>query len=121
VADQNELFHGFRWGREALPCYQTLAPAPAQGLHSPLEGIALSVFAFSGIAQPVVAQLVAVQSPVAVTLALAMPAGILDLGLSNPRLLAGAAALAASVKVRNPLPIILAGMAVLWSLQWLAG
>jgi predicted branched-subunit amino acid permease len=38
---------------------------------SPLEGIALSLFAFSGIAQLVVAQLVAAQSPVVVTLAAA--------------------------------------------------
>ncbi|MBK8324072.1 MAG: AzlC family ABC transporter permease [Betaproteobacteria bacterium] len=35
---------------------------------TPLQGIALSFFAFSGIAQLVVAQLVAVQSPIAVTL-----------------------------------------------------
>ena len=39
---------------------------------SPLEGIALSLFAFSGIAQLVVAQLVAAQSPVVVTLASAL-------------------------------------------------
>ncbi len=38
---------------------------------SPLQGIALSFFAFSGIAQLVVAQLVAAQSPVLVTLAAA--------------------------------------------------
>jgi predicted branched-subunit amino acid permease len=35
---------------------------------SPLQGIALSLFAFSGIAQLVVAQLVAAQSPIALTL-----------------------------------------------------
>ncbi len=35
---------------------------------TPLEGIALSLFAFSGIAQLVVAQLVAAQSPILVTL-----------------------------------------------------
>jgi len=35
---------------------------------TPLQGIALSLFAFSGIAQLVVAQLVAVQSPILVTL-----------------------------------------------------
>ena len=39
---------------------------------TPLEGIALSFFAFSGIAQLVVAQLVAAQSPVVVTLAAAL-------------------------------------------------
>jgi predicted branched-subunit amino acid permease len=38
---------------------------------TPLEGIALSFLAFSGIAQMVVAQLVAAQSPVVVTLAAA--------------------------------------------------
>lgn len=38
---------------------------------TPVEGIALSFFAFSGIAQLVVAQLVAAQSPVVVTLAAA--------------------------------------------------
>ena len=36
---------------------------------TPLEGIALSLFAFSGIAQLVVAQLIAAQSPIVVTLA----------------------------------------------------
>ena len=39
---------------------------------TPLQGIALSLFAFSGIAQLVVAQLVAVQSPLAVTVAAAL-------------------------------------------------
>ncbi len=39
---------------------------------TPLQGIALSVFAFSGIAQLVVAQLVAAGSPVVVTLAAAL-------------------------------------------------
>jgi len=39
---------------------------------TPLEGIALSLFAFSGIAQLVVAQLVAAQSPVVLTLAAAL-------------------------------------------------
>lgn len=38
---------------------------------TPLEGIALSVFSFSGIAQLVVSQLIAAQSPVIVTLAAA--------------------------------------------------
>lgn len=36
---------------------------------TPVEGIALSLFAFSGIAQLVVAQLIAAQSPIIVTLA----------------------------------------------------
>ena len=39
---------------------------------TPLQGIALSFFAFSGIAQLVVAQLYAVQSPIIVTLAAAL-------------------------------------------------
>jgi predicted branched-subunit amino acid permease len=39
---------------------------------TPVQGIALSVFAFSGIAQLVVAQLVAAQSPVVLTLAAAL-------------------------------------------------
>jgi predicted branched-subunit amino acid permease len=39
---------------------------------TPVEGIALSLFAFSGIAQLVVAQLVAAQSPVVLTLAAAL-------------------------------------------------
>ena len=39
---------------------------------TPLQGIALSFFAFSGIAQLVVAQLVAAQSPVLLTLAAAL-------------------------------------------------
>lgn len=39
---------------------------------SPLQAIALSIFAFSGIAQLVVAQLVAAQSPALVTLAAAL-------------------------------------------------
>jgi predicted branched-subunit amino acid permease len=39
---------------------------------TPAEGIALSLFAFSGIAQLVVAQLVAAQSPVVLTLAAAL-------------------------------------------------
>lgn len=51
---------------------------------------------------------------------LAMPQGVLDLTLSNPRLLAGLAAMAVAMKVRNPLAAILAGMAALWGLQALA-
>ena len=39
---------------------------------TPLQGIALSVLAFSGIAQLVVCQLVAVQSPLAITVAAAL-------------------------------------------------
>ena len=44
--------------------------AVAAGM-TPLEGVALSILAFSGIAQLIVAQLIAVQSPVIVTVAAA--------------------------------------------------
>lgn len=43
---------------------------------TPLQGIALSLFVFSGIAQLVVAQLVAVHSPVLVTIAAAFVVGL---------------------------------------------
>jgi len=52
---------------------------------------------------------------------LAMPAGVLDLTLSNPRLLAGILAIAVATRVRNPLAIIATGMLALWALQALAG
>ncbi len=52
---------------------------------------------------------------------LAMPFGALDLSVANPRLLAGIAATAVALKVRNPLACIGAGMAALWGLQSLAG
>lgn len=52
---------------------------------------------------------------------LAMPHGALDLSPANPRLLAGVAAVAVALKVRNPLASIVAGMAVLWGLQALGG
>lgn len=52
---------------------------------------------------------------------LAMPHGALDLSPANPRLLAGIAAVAVALRVRNPLATIVAGMAVLWGLQALRG
>jgi branched-subunit amino acid transport protein len=52
---------------------------------------------------------------------LAMPHGALDLSPANPRLLAGVAAVAVALRVRNPLASIVAGMAVLWGLQALRG
>ena len=52
---------------------------------------------------------------------LAMPHGALDLSPANPRLLAGIAAVAVALKVRNPLASIVAGMAMLWGLQALRG
>ncbi len=52
---------------------------------------------------------------------LAMPHGAIDLSLANPRLLAGAAAFAVALKVRNPIVSISAGMVALWALQAAAG
>jgi len=52
---------------------------------------------------------------------LAMPHGVLDIGPSNARLVAGAVAVVVAAKLRSPLPAIVAGMATLWLLQWLAG
>lgn len=51
---------------------------------------------------------------------LVSPAGAIDLGLDNPRWLAGLAAIAVAIRVRNPLVVIVAGMAALWALQGLA-
>ncbi len=51
---------------------------------------------------------------------LVMPHGTLEFTLSNPRLVAGLAAVAVAVKVRNPLVSIVAGMVALWGLQALA-
>ena len=50
-----------------------------------------------------------------------MPHGAIDLSLANPRLLAGAVAIAVASRVKNPLASIVAGMAALWGLQALAG
>jgi branched-subunit amino acid transport protein len=47
---------------------------------------------------------------------LAMPAGVLDLTLSNPRWIAGLAALAVAARLRNTLATLVAGMGVLWLL-----
>lgn len=51
---------------------------------------------------------------------LAMPHGTLDFTPANPRLLAGLAAVAVAIRVKNPLACIVAGMAALWGLQALA-
>jgi branched-subunit amino acid transport protein len=48
---------------------------------------------------------------------LAMPSGVLDLAPDNLRLAAGLVATAVASKVRNPLAVIVAGMAALWGLQ----
>lgn len=50
---------------------------------------------------------------------LVSPAGAVDLSLANPRWIAGLVAIGVAMKVRNPLASILAGMAVLWALQFL--
>jgi len=51
---------------------------------------------------------------------LVMPNGTLEFTPANPRLVAGLAAVAVAVKVRNPLVSIVAGMVALWGLQALA-
>jgi branched-subunit amino acid transport protein len=51
---------------------------------------------------------------------LAMPDGVLDLSPANPRLVAGIAAFAVALRMRNPVVPITVGMAVLWALQALA-
>lgn len=52
---------------------------------------------------------------------LVMPHGSIDLSPTNFRLLAGLAAFALATKLRGPLAPLVAGMAVLWGLQALAG
>lgn len=49
---------------------------------------------------------------------LVAPNGAIELGLANPRWIAGLFAVAIAVKLRTPLAAIVAGMAALWSLQW---
>ena len=61
--------------------------------------------------------------PPAVLAAIVMPGlvmgdGTLDLSPSNPRLAAGLVAIAASVRVHNPIAAIATGMTTLWTLQW---
>ena len=52
---------------------------------------------------------------------LAIPAGMLDLTLANPRWIAGLVAIAAAARFRHPLAPIAAGMPALWLLQWAIG
>jgi branched-subunit amino acid transport protein len=52
---------------------------------------------------------------------LAMPAGILDFTLANPRWIAGLVAIAAAARFRHPLAPVVAGMPALWLLQWAIG
>ena len=46
------------------------------------------------------------------------PAGMLALGLDNPRWIAGLIAIAFAIVFRTPMAAILSGMAALWALQW---
>jgi branched-subunit amino acid transport protein len=52
---------------------------------------------------------------------LAMIDGRVDLSLGNARLLAGLVAIAAALRVRNPMAAVATGMAALWALQWVLG
>lgn len=45
--------------------------------------------------------------------------GVLDFSSSNERLIAGLAAIVATIFVRNAMAAIAAGMSTLWLLQWL--
>ncbi|HXZ49034.1 MAG TPA: AzlD domain-containing protein [Usitatibacter sp.] len=49
---------------------------------------------------------------------LLMPEGALDLRPTNARLLAGIVAIVASLRLRNAMATIAAGMVALWGLQW---
>jgi branched-subunit amino acid transport protein len=49
---------------------------------------------------------------------LAMPAGSLELGVGNPRWIAGVAAIAIAARTRSALAAIAGGMVLLWMLQW---
>ena len=50
-----------------------------------------------------------------------MPLGAFDPTLANPRWIAGLAALGVSLRLRNPLAPIVAGLPMLWLLQWAMG
>ena len=52
---------------------------------------------------------------------LAMPQGVIDLTLANPRWLAGVVALVVAFRTRSVLATTVAGMAALWLLQWSMG
>jgi len=51
---------------------------------------------------------------------LVSPGGTIDFSLDNPRWIAGLVAIGIALRIRNPLAVILAGMATLWLLQGLA-
>ena len=50
---------------------------------------------------------------------LLLPGGVLDLSLTNGRLVAGSVAALVAWRSRNVLLTVAAGMGVLWGLQWL--
>jgi branched-subunit amino acid transport protein len=50
---------------------------------------------------------------------LVMANGVIDLSLSNERLIAGLAAIVVTIFIRNAMAAIAIGMAALWLLQWL--
>ena len=50
-----------------------------------------------------------------------MPEGILDLSLTNARMLAGAIAILVAARTRSVLATTVAGMVALWLLQWAMG
>lgn len=52
---------------------------------------------------------------------LLMPQGVLDMSLANPRWIAGLVAIAVAARTRNVLATTIAGMVVLWLLQWSMG
>ena len=52
---------------------------------------------------------------------LAMPQGMLDLTLSNPRWIAGLAAIAVASRWRQPHAAVAIGMPILWLLDWAMG
>jgi branched-subunit amino acid transport protein len=52
---------------------------------------------------------------------LLMPDGVLDLSLTNARLVAGAIAILVAARTRSVLATTVAGMVALWLLQWSMG
>ena len=64
--------------------------------------------------------------PPAVLAAIVVPGlllldGAIDLGLGNPRWIAGALAIAVGARTRNAMAAIATGMCALWLLQWAMG
>ncbi len=59
--------------------------------------------------------------PALVSPALFMPEGVFDLSFSNPRLMAGAVALAIALWRRSVFLTLLSGLISLWGIQWVMG